>query len=627
MMRPHTFGKFRILRKLPGGAMGVVYQALDTTANVMVALKLIDHGTDADSLEILEAERRGAALHERLSRLDERIARIYEYGDHDGFFFIAMEFIEGHDLAELIAGDGIGAPFAARIAADICQALQQAHNFRYSVGGEEYRGVVHGDIKPRNIRITSGGAVKLLDFGIAKALSETRKQTRNLFGSIQYSSPERLKSGDVDASSDLWSVAVVLYEAVARQPYFQDGSPGRTEHAIRNYTALRPMPENAPPSLQAILARALAPDPEERYQTAGDLREDLMAFLEDRPVAAVDPDVESTRRSSRDAESEDTGETRRTGSAAPGCSEEATKRTSTPAPAPASRRPARPNPKWRAARRMIAAASILLLALLTWHEISLAREAGRLRTALRSEQLRDLNEAWKRYEAMAQASYFPLFLRTARTALLDKMLERTDATIHSYRHSDVVREGDWIMARDVAARALRLVPGDREVTARARLSQGHINRIRGAITGSGKLSALAREQFEDAARLMPKSPDPHLALARLYVYNLRDVEAAEEALRQADKRGFDLGERETSHLADGYRYRGDQFVREADKAQSAREEKEYLERAKKAYRRSQELYSSIVPHGESAERLREVREDLAVVEVRMEAADNEVSWR
>ena len=622
MMRPHTFGKFRVLRKLPGGAMGAVYEAFDTAVNCKVALKLIDHGTDPDSLEILAAERRGAALHERLSQLDERICRIYEYGDHDNFFYIAMEFIEGHDLAELLAGDGVGPPFAARIAADICQALEQAHHFRYSVDGEEYRGVVHGDIKPRNIRITTAGAVRLLDFGIAKALSETRKQTRNLFGSIQYSSPERLKTGDVDASSDLWAVAVVLYETLARKPYFQGGNPAKTEHAIRNYTALRPMPDNAPPALQAILARALAPDPAERYPTAGEFRDDLVAYLEDRPIAALEPDLAATRRTTA-ADAGGSAETRRTSPAPADTPDEATRRTSRPVPL----RKRGLSPKWRPVRRAALAACVLLALLLAWHEISLAREAGRLRAALRSEQLKDLGEAWNRYSALAESSYFPFMLRTARTALLDKMLERADATIHSYRHSDAVRESDWIVARDVAARALHLVPGDRDVTARVRLSQGHVNRIRGAITGNAKLSAVAREQFEEASRLTPRSPDPYLGLARLYVYNLRDVDAAEEALRQAGKRGFELGERETGHLADGHRYRGDQFLREADKAHSAREEKEYLERAKKAYQRSQDLYSSIVPHGESPGRLREVREELALVDVRMEAAEREVSWR
>lgn len=629
MIHLQQFGKYRIVRKLPGGAMGVVYQAIDSTSNAMVALKLIEHGTDPESIEILAAERRGAALHERLSRLDERVTYINEYGDLDGCFFITMEFIEGHDLSELLARDGIGVPFAVRIATDVCEVLEHAHNLHYHFGGEEYRGVVHGDIKPRNIRITSGGAVKVLDFGIAKALSDTRKHTRNLFGSIQYSSPERLKTGDVDAASDLWSVGVVLYESIARKPYFSAENVARTEHAIRNYNAVLPMPPQAPPDLQAILMRALAPDPRDRYATAAEFRDDLVAFIEERPVfAASAADAEMTRRTSAHASAEeDAGATRRTTATVAAAPDEATRRTNQPPSVPFRKPPQRRDPRWRAAKRIIGAACALLLALLAWHEISLTREAGQLRTALRSEQLQDLDAAWKRYDAMASASYFPILLRTTRTALLDKMLEKTDATIFSYRHSDVVREGDWTRARDTAARALTLVPGDRDVTARVRLSQGHINRIKGSVGGNQKLGALAREQFEEAARLTPKSPDPYLGLARLYIYNLRDVDAAEEALRQAEKRGFKMGERETAQLADGYRYRGDQFSREAQKAQRSNEEKDYLERAKKDYRRAQDLYNSIVPFGDSAQRLRDLHDQIAEVEVRMEAVKNEGSWR
>jgi hypothetical protein len=165
------------------------------------------------------------------------------------------------------------------------------------------------------------------------------------------------------------------------------------------------------------------------------------------------------------------------------------------------------------------------------------------------------------------------------------------------------------------------------VTGRVRLAQGHINRIRGGASRSSKLVAQAREQFEEAARLMPKSPDPHLALARLYVYNIRDVDSAEDALRNAEKRGFRLRERETGVLADGHRFRADQFVREADKAQRASEEKDYLERARKEYRRAQELYDSIVPYGDSADSLRQLHETLATIEVRLESVKNEGSWR
>ncbi|MEJ7607014.1 MAG: serine/threonine-protein kinase, partial [Bryobacteraceae bacterium] len=190
---PTRFGKYRIVKLLPLGGMGRVYLALD--GERQVALKLIDHGPNPEQAEIVEAERRGAILQARLCGLDSRVTVINDYGDLDNFFFIEMEYVEGQDLSELLAKAPLGVPFAARIGRDLCQVLQHAHSFSAEIDGQRYQGIVHGDIKPRNIRITPDGRVKVLDFGIAKALSLTRKFTVNRFGSSLYSSPERLSTG------------------------------------------------------------------------------------------------------------------------------------------------------------------------------------------------------------------------------------------------------------------------------------------------------------------------------------------------------------------------------------------------------------------------------------------------
>lgn len=205
---PRVFGRYEIRRKLAGGGMGRVYLAYDATLNREVGLKLIDLGTDAESLEIIAAEQRGAKLQDQLAQREPggRVAQIFDVGERDGFFFIAMEYIEGEDLSESVARGPIEPARAVSIALDILEVLTRAHTFSAVIDDRQHRGIIHGDIKPRNIRITPQGSVKVLDFGIAKAVSMTRSMTFNQFGSVPYSSPERLQTGDMDVRSDVWSV-------------------------------------------------------------------------------------------------------------------------------------------------------------------------------------------------------------------------------------------------------------------------------------------------------------------------------------------------------------------------------------------------------------------------------------
>ena len=138
--------------------------------------------------------------------------------------------------------------------------------------------MVHGDIKPKNIRIDGRGEVRVLDFGIAKALSMSRRLTRNEFGSVPYASPERLDFGEVDVGSDLWSLAVMLHEMVTgMQPYHAE-STERLERMIRSRIAPPPAPDPCPEPLRRILIKSMAPNPALRYPTARDFGADLQAF-------------------------------------------------------------------------------------------------------------------------------------------------------------------------------------------------------------------------------------------------------------------------------------------------------------------------------------------------------------
>jgi eukaryotic-like serine/threonine-protein kinase len=259
-----TAGRFTLNRKLPAGGMGRVFEANDPVGPRRVALKLIDLGTDPDSLEIVSAERLGAELQTRLCAIDTRVTAIYETGEMPRYFYIVMEYVDGRDLSELYSASGLEPMLAARIIQDVLEVLDHAHNFSTTLDGRSIRGIVHGDLKPRNIRVTLAGDVKVLDFGIAKALSLTRNYTQNIFGSVQYSSPQRLLTGEVDVGADLWAAGVMLFEMLAGHAYFQAENGPKLDHLIRSYNRMLPLPEAFPPTLRNILERALHPDPQVR---------------------------------------------------------------------------------------------------------------------------------------------------------------------------------------------------------------------------------------------------------------------------------------------------------------------------------------------------------------------------
>ncbi|HUS04672.1 MAG TPA: serine/threonine-protein kinase [Bryobacteraceae bacterium] len=620
-MTAHSYGRFTLFRKLPAGGMGRVFEADDPPNGRRVALKLIDHGSDTDSLQIIEAERLGAELQQRLCALDPRITAVYEFGDLPDYFYIVMEYVEGQDLSELSAQERIGPLFAARIAQDVLEVLHQAHNFRTNIEGREYRGIVHGDIKPRNIRLTTTGQVKVLDFGIAKALSMTRNFTQNIFGSVQYSSPERLNTGEVTISSDLWGVAVVLYEMIARRPYFAAESGPKLEYVIRNYSQRQPLPDDCPVPLRQILERALDPDAPVRYQAAADFAADLYAFRNDEIPAVYDN--EATRRISRTPdENVPTAKTMPAVGNNPAREDvEATRRTHRNPPfaahAPAKTGSAIPRAPGRRLRigRLFLLGFLLFSAYVVYQvfsEYSVWRASHQLARDLDSEKLQRVDEAWQQYQTLAARANFGVSVWAAQDSLRNRLLALADRAINEYRTSDApsVSEAEWTRARANAAHALELAPQDKTVRGKLRLIEGHLARIRGGARHDARLLQEARENFDSAAALLSKSPDPWLGLARLYVYSFHDVERAESALKEAERRGHDIGKRETAQLADGYRDRAERTLREGDRADTEAEASRYYDRARSDFERARKMYESIVPWGAAAANLRKTSDAL-----------------
>ena len=628
-MNTETAGRFKLLRKLPSGGMGRVFEAEDSASRRRVALKLIDLGMDSDSLQIIHAERLGSELQKQLAAIDTRVTAIYETGDLPNYFYIVMEYVEGQDLSEIAPGKGLPPELAIRIAQDVLEVLDHAHHLSTTVEGRPARGIVHGDLKPRNIRLTPGGEVKVLDFGIAKALSVTRNFTQNLFASAQYSSPERMRTGEVDISSDLWGVGVVLYELLTGHPYFETDSGRSLEHLVRTYAAVRPLPVEWPEALRKILERGLDPDPAARFQTAAEFADAIRRFrsghidtAETRRWVAPGPDPERTRRAS-----EGNGPNARTQGWTPvapnfgNADADATRRTVRPQ-SPAAANPntwplpniPQPAPKRSASAKLLRAISIIFLlifvvaASFVVSQYMVWRDAQKLAHDLDSEKQQNFDAAWQQYSKLASKSHVWFILWPAESSLRNALMNNADRTIAKYDEpgGPPVMETEWLHAHDEVAHALELSPKDKTIHGKLRLIDGHLARIRGTARHDSSLIEQGRADFQDAANYMKKSPDPWVGLARLYIYSLHDMDQAEAAFKEAERRGHDISKRETAQLADGYRYQGERTMALANKEKSQADAERYYDMAGKDLAHARRLYESILPWPGAAANLKRV---------------------
>ena len=606
-------GPYEIVHEMGRGGMAVVFFATDSRDGRRVALKLVPIGTDRDSQEVLEAERWGAKLQEQFCRISQNVPVVYEHGTEGGYFYIAMEYLEGRNLSEALAAGPLSPDRAVGIAIQLCHFLEAAHGFEATIDGRRLRSLLHGDLKPRNIRVLWADKIKILDFGIAKALSLSRKVTRNDFGSITYLSPERLETGEIDTYSDFWAVGVLLYEMVSGVQPFRAPDTRRLEQRIRSLRPPEPLGPTCPPPLQAVVAKLLAPNPADRYGDARAIRDDLECVASGR-VTQAEREGWLTR-----GDAHDEPPTRRTQPAVD-ADEEPTRRTVRgdkelllqAAP-----------PRRRSLRRYLRAALVLFALLIIGNELRIASRADRLKAEVPTAELDGIGPLWDRYNAMTARSLRIAGGSLAR-ALTDQTATLADRIIANYRTpAPTVRETQWKMAREALAQALAVYPNDRQLRTALRYCDGHLHRINGEARKARKQNVDAQREFteavsafREAAELRPNWPDPFLGLMRTFIYGLEDVDRGADALKQAQRLGYSAGDRETVQLADGYRARGMAFARTARTLAGMAQEQEYLTRAAEAYRQAIDLYAKVIGYGDVPRTLRATQRALEQVEQR-----------
>jgi hypothetical protein len=188
-----------------------------------------------------------------------------------------------------------------------------------------------------------------------------------------------------------------------------------------------------------------------------------------------------------------------------------------------------------------------------------------------------------------------------------------DHVVARYEEPDppLVPESDWMRAQSEASHALQLEPNDKEIHGKLRLINGHLARIRGTARHDSKLLEESRQDFEDAAKYMKKSPDPWLGLARLDIYSFHDLDGGEAAIKEAERRGHEIGKRETAELADGYRYQGERAIELAKGAKDNSDAQRYYDLADQNLNHARQLYESILPWAGAAANLQRINKSQA----------------
>src|SRR5262245_57021355 len=275
-----TLGNYKILEKLGEGGQGTVYKAVDTKLGRPVVIKVLPTELTAKEANLKRFEREARLA----SSLDHpNICTIFDLDEIDGVHFIAMQYVDGRNVRQLVAGRPLELKSALLIAIQVADALAAAHA----------RGIIHRDIKSGNVMVTPSGQVKVLDFGLAKLLDETEAATTGIhrteltevgvpYGTATYAAPEQARGDRVDKRADIFSTGVLIYEMLTGTWPFRGKTTIDVRHAVLHADP-KPLAEmrggQLHPDLQRIVDRAMANEPKDRFQRSDDRRDDLKKVL------------------------------------------------------------------------------------------------------------------------------------------------------------------------------------------------------------------------------------------------------------------------------------------------------------------------------------------------------------
>jgi serine/threonine protein kinase len=568
-MKPgDKYGIYDVIRLIGKGNMGTVYLMKIRDTGEDVAVKIVPYSDTETARENIATEEKGATLQRDLvkEKVDKRIVKVKDVHYTGRDLNVQMEYVDGTDLNEVVRKSALDPIRAVKIGIELCEMLRSLDRTG--------RGITHGDLKPRNIRVLSDDTIKVMDFGIAKESSRDGG-TVNLFQTERYSSPERLETTKVNMTSELWSVSVILYEMLAGCHPFQTAHAKMRDRILSDVGPDR-LPGSVPQDLCSILHRALSRLPENRYDGPGAMLEDLERFRRGEPVATEESDKDLTERSGAEPP---------VGSSLRPVFE----------PSPAFRTHQPSQRRLPSYRRIMA--SVILLALLialgsvyrAWSEVQgLSSDIEQGRVAL--------PDAWARFHKITESRFLVIPHGDLDSKMKTMLIKAGERPVDDYRRQQAnSNENTWKYAAATLKRALEIDPADETAKGYWYVCQGHVFRIgskRGTTLVDEKMMNQAIEDFEQASNRIPASPDPYLGLARIYYEQLKDTSKGDQAMEEAKRRGLKEDPAHVVLKAEALRKSGESAEKQAKRFRgvSAQEERKNLEAAREHYQDAYRLY-------------------------------------